>query len=228
MKKLSVFITAALCLAGAVLWQIFLPEKNYYLICVILIIISMIPFVFSFESSAPSAKELALTASLVVIAVVSRAVFYLVPQVKPIGAVVIVSGVCLGEKRGYIIGMLSAFISNFIFGQGVWTPFQMAALGAVGLLSGLIFKYVKVNRITLSVVGFILCSLVYGAIVDLSSVLIMSYNINLQSVIAVYSAGVVFNIVFGAATAVFLCVFGEAFIKKLNRVIAKYGIICIK
>ena len=44
------------------------------------------------------------------------------------------------------------------------------------------------------------------------------------SVGAVYAAGIPFSAVFGAATAVFLFLFGEAFIKKINRIIVKYGI----
>ena len=58
---------------------------------------------------------------LTALAVVSRAVFYLIPQVKPIAAVVIVAGMCLGPFSGYMVGALSAFLSNFLFGQGIWT-----------------------------------------------------------------------------------------------------------
>lgn len=97
----------------------------------------------AYERSAPTAGEIALVSALTALAVASRAVFYLIPQFKPIGAVVIVSAVCLGARRGYIIGALSAFISNFIFGQGVWTPFQMVALGLVGFAAGLILKNLK-------------------------------------------------------------------------------------
>lgn len=136
------------------MWQVFAQNTNYYLVSVIVLIISMLPFFSSFERSVHTAREITLIASLVAIAVVSRAVFYLVPQVKPIAAVVAVSGVCLGAKRGYIVGAVSMFASNFIFGQGVWTPFQMVAMGCVGLVFGVIFKKIRVNKFTLSVAGF--------------------------------------------------------------------------
>lgn len=212
-----------------VLWQIFLAETtSVYLISAIILLLSMIPFLLSFERSAPTAREMALLAVLIALAVASRAVFYLVPQFKPIAAVVIVSAVCLGAERGYIIGAFSAFVSNFIFGQGIWTPFQMVALGLVGFLAGLIFKKVKPNRWSLSIVGFLLTFALYGIIADSSSVLVMVTDYNWSSVLAVYGAGVPFSAIFGAATVIFLFLFGEAFIKKLDRINTKYGIVKAK
>lgn len=231
-KKALKILSAILILLTAVtvvLWQIFLAEStSVYLVCAIVLLISMIPFMLSFERSAPTARELALLAVLIALAVASRAVFYLIPQFKPIAAVVIVSAVCLGAQRGYIIGAFSAFVSNFIFGQGIWTPFQMVALGLVGFFAGLIFKKIRPNRWSLSIVGFLLAFALYGIIADSSSVLIMVSDFNLESVLAVYSAGLPFSAVFGGATAVFLFLFGEAFIKKLDRINTKYGIVKIK
>ena len=97
MKKLyPVLIFAALIFI--VLWQLFFSNTNYYLVCVAVLIISMLPFFSSFERGEHTAKDITLIASLTALAVVSRAVFYLVPQVKPIAAVVGVSvsfAICL-------------------------------------------------------------------------------------------------------------------------------------
>lgn len=225
MKKLLSIIPAVICFAGISLWQIFSDNPNYYLMAVAVLIVSLLPFFISFERSKPTARELSLIASLVAIAVVSRAVFYLIPQVKPIGAVVAVSGVCLGAKRGYFIGAMSAFVSNFIFGQGIWTPFQMVALGMVGLISGLVFSRLKANKFTLSIIGFVLAFLIYGLIADSCSVLMLSSDFSVKSALAVYMAGIPFGLVFGITTFVFLFLFGEDFVKKINRIIVKYGII---
>ena len=100
----------------------------------VLLLLSALPFFLHLERKPISAREMALLSVLTALAVVSRAVFYLIPQVKPIAAVVIVAGMCLGPFSGYMVGALSAFLSNFLFGQGIWTPFQMVALGLVGLL----------------------------------------------------------------------------------------------
>lgn len=224
MKKMIFPLSVFLCLIGIVLWQVFSADTNYYLVSVLLLIVSMLPFLISYERSNPSARELSLIASLIAVAVISRAVFYLIPQVKPIGAVVAVSGVCLGAKKGYLVGAFSAFISNFIFGQGIWTPFQMVALGLVGLFSGLIFSKFKINRVRLAIVGFLLTFVLYGLVVDLCSVLMLSSDFTLPSILSVYGAGVPFNLVFGITTAVFLLLFGEEFVSKINRLIKKYGI----
>lgn len=226
MKKAFLYITVALSLAFIVLWQfLFADSVNYYIVSVVILIASMLPFFVSYEQKKVTARDITLTATLITLAVVSRAAFYLVPQVKPIAAVVIVSAVCLGAHKGYIVGAFSAFVSNFIFGQGMWTPFQMVALGTVGLLAGLIFRWLKVNRYTLSIVGFVLATVVYGAIVDMSTVLsAYGNNVTLKGALSIYASGAVFSLVFGGATAAFLFLFGMPFITKIERISKKYGL----
>lgn len=226
MKKAFLYITVALSLAFIVLWQfLFADSVNYYIVSVVILIASMLPFFVSYEQKKVTARDITLSATLIALAVVSRAAFYLIPQVKPIAAVVIVSAVCLGAHKGYIVGAFSAFVSNFIFGQGMWTPFQMVALGTVGLLAGLIFRWLKVNRYTLSIVGFVLATVVYGAIVDMSTVLsAYGNNVTLKGALSIYASGAVFSLVFGGATAVFLFLFGMPFITKIERISKKYGL----
>lgn len=221
-------VCSLLTLAAVVVWQIFFSEQiNYYITSVAVLVISMLPFFAGFELKRISTGEITLVATFIALAVVSRAVFYLIPQFKPIGAVVIISAVCLGAQRGYIVGSFSAFISNFIFGQGFWTPFQMVALGFVGFISGLIFKKIKAKRVSLSIVGFFLCFALYGLIVDMSTIIsVYGNDFDLSGALSIYLTGLPFSAVFGVATAVFLFLFGEAFIKKTQRVIKKYGLIC--
>lgn len=225
--KIITLVALLASLVGVILWQILLADSvNYYITSVAILLLSMVPFLVSFEAKSITAREVTLVATLIALAVVSRSAFYLIPQVKPIAAVVIVSAICLGAERGYIIGAMSMFVSNFQFGQGYWTPFQMVAMGIVGLLAGLIFKVIKKNRINMALVGFVLVFIFYGLIVDASTVL-MTYGENptLSGVLAIYGYGVPFSATFGATTAVFLFVFGEAFIKKIDRVNTKFGII---
>lgn len=229
--KLSVriitFLTIFVSLVGICVWQFFAAQSvNYYLVSVVILILSMLPFLVSFEAKVVSAREITLIVTLIALAVVSRMAFYLIPQVKPIAAVVIVSAVCLGAERGYIVGAFSAFVSNFMFGQGYWTPFQMVALGLVGLVAGLIFKLIKINKWSLAGVGFVLSFALYGLIVDMSTVLMLSGDeLNIKGIISVYMAGVPFSLVFGVATAVFLFMFGMPFITKIERVNTKYNLI---
>lgn len=225
-KSLFPLLIIAICIVLIISWQLFLAESvNVYIISILILMLSMCPFFFSFEKSNSTAREITLIATLIAIAVISRAAFYLIPQVKPIAAVVIASSVCLGAKRGYIIGAFSAFLSNFIFVQGIWTPFQMVALGTIGFISGIFFKYIEANRINLAIVGFILSFVLYGLIVDMSTIIsVYGNNITLQGILSVYVSGIPFNAVFGVSTAVFLFIFGESFVKKINRVNIKYNL----
>lgn len=217
-------LSVVISLVLVIMWQLFFSETmNLYLVCTAILLLSMLPFFVSFERSNSTSREAALIATLIALAIISRAAFYLIPQVKPIAAVVIVSSVCLGAKRGYIVGAFSAFVSNFLFIQGFWTPFQMVALGIVGLISGIVFKYIEANRINLAIVGFILSFTVYGLIVDISTIIsIYSNNITLHGILSVYVSGIPFGAVFGLSTAVFLFIFGETFVKRINRVNKKY------
>lgn len=226
MKKALMLFTVLGSLVFVLIWQaLFAKSINYYISSIVVLVLSMLPLFAVFEAKSLTARDLTLTATLIALAVVGRAAFYLIPQVKPIAAIVIASAVCLGSQRGYIIGAFSAFVSNFIFGQGIWTPFQMVALGTVGLLAGLVFQRLKVNRYTLSVVGFFLASFVYGIIVDMSTVLsVYGNNITLKGALSVYASGAVFNLVFGVSTAVFLFLFGMPFITKIERISTKYAI----
>ena len=213
-------------LLGAVVWQLLFSDKvNYYITSVSVLLLSMLPFFISFEIRKVSSREITLIASLVALAVVSRAAFYLIPEVKPIAAVVIASAVFLGAERGYIIGALSMFVSNFIFSQGIWTPFQMVAMGLLGFFAGIIFSK-KRNKWLLALYGLVSVVVVYGLIVDISTVLVsLGDNLNLSGIISIYAAGFPFNLVFGITTAVFLFFFGEGFIKKLERLDTKYNIL---
>lgn len=211
------------CLLLLILWQILSADTSYYLVSVAVLILSMLPFLISFEREKPSSRELTLIAGLTALAIVSRAVFYLLPQIKPIAAIVAISGVCLGAKRGYIVGCFSMFISNFIFGQGVWTPFQMVAMGMIGLLFGVIFKKLAPKRLALSVVGFI-SVLIYGLIVDTCSAIFLCNDLNISSILTVYGSGMIFNLIFAVTTFVCLFIFGEEMTAKINRINIKYGI----
>ena len=61
-----------------------------------------------------------------------------VPNVKPTTDIVLIAGYALGGAPGFAVGALAALTSNFFFGQGPWTPWQMAAWGATGVLGAML------------------------------------------------------------------------------------------
>lgn len=219
-------VVFALLAVLTVLGHFFLDGKQYYLTAVLIIAAVCVPFFVSFERKKPSARELVMLACLTAIAVASRAAFYSIPSVKPLCAVVIITAVCLGPQTGFVSGVLSMFASNFIFGQGTWTPFQMLGMGAVGLFSGAIFhnREIRKNRIVLAVSGAALCTVVYGFIVDLSSVLMMTTEFSIKQIAAIYASGVPFNLSHGATTGIVLFILGNPMIEKIERLKTKYGL----
>ncbi len=107
-----------------------------------------------YERSHPSARVLALVGALAALAVVGRIAFAAVPNVKPTTDIVLFSGYALGGAPGFAVGALAALVSNFFFGQGPWTPWQMAAWGGVGLLGaalGRVARGRELGRVPLAI-----------------------------------------------------------------------------
>ncbi|MCL2881698.1 MAG: ECF transporter S component [Coriobacteriia bacterium] len=200
--------------------------RHYYVVSLILVALALGLFALDFERRRPRTRELVLVAVLVALAVASRAAFFMVPQVKPVMAVVIVAGIALGARNGFTIGALTALASNFIFGQGPWTPWQMLAFGLVGCLAGALFAKNRLprNRWLVAAVGGVATFVLYGLIVDTSSALLFTQNLNWQTAWPIYVAGVPFNAIFAASTAVFLALFGPMLEGALTRVRKKYGL----
>ncbi len=200
--------------------------RRYYIISMGIIILSFVTFALGFEKKRPQAKELTVLAVLTALGVAGRVAFYMIPQFKASAAVIIITAAAFGSRSGFLCGATVGFISNFFFGQGPWTPWQMFAFGAVGFLAGVVFApgRVKATRIGLCIYGFLSVFIVYGLIADTSSVFMFTQNITVKTVLATYASGVVFNLIHAGATVIFLAVLGMPLIKKLDRVCIKYGI----
>jgi energy-coupling factor transport system substrate-specific component len=91
-----------------------------------------------YERERPDARIVALVGTLAAFAALGRIAFAAVPNVKPTTDIVLIAGYALGGAPGFAVGALAALTSNFFFGQGPWTPWQMAAWGATGVLGALL------------------------------------------------------------------------------------------
>ena len=136
--KTVVFTVLMLLLVPITIWSgiYFLGNRKYYFISILIILEIMLPFFMAFESKKPKASELVIISVLCALTVVGRGAFFMLPQFKPVSALVIISGICFGGQTGFLVGAVSAFLSNFFFGQGPWTPWQMFAFGMIGFVSG--------------------------------------------------------------------------------------------
>lgn len=207
----------------------FLDNKSDTFVALCIIGAAMLPFFMVFENRKPQVREILLIAVMAAIAVVGRAAFFMIPQFKPVSAIVIITGISLGAEAGFLTGAVAGFVSNFFFGQGPWTPFQMFAFGIIGFLAGLLFCGKKGrlarNKIVMCAYGGIATLVIYGFIMDTSTVLSFAADFQWDSILAVYMSGLPFNIIHGISTIIFLWFLGTPFEKKLERVKKKYGIL---
>ncbi|MGN0467917.1 MAG: ECF transporter S component [Acutalibacteraceae bacterium] len=203
---------------------------NYYISAVLLIVLSIIPFFIYFENRKIKTSEIAVLAVMTALCVASRALFAFLPQVKPMCALVIITAIAFGPNLGFVVGALSVFVSNFIFGQGMFTPFQMLGMGLTAFFCSLIFykKRFAYSRFAVSIVGALLCFAVYGFIVDSCSVLMMLTEYTPKSVLTVYLSGMPFNLIHALTTGIVLLLLYKPMNDKLSRLRIKYGIFDIK
>lgn len=223
------FIMLCSILLGVLTLKISLKyaQKQYYMISLLVITYTILPFVLSFEHRKPEAKEIVVLSVLCAIAVASRACFAWIPHFKPMAAFIIITGAAFGMESGFVCGVMSAFVSNFLFAQGSWTPWQMFAFGVAGMLSGLIFykRKIRKNKVILSLYGFVLIVLVVGPILDTYSVVTALSTFTWKTVLSIYLSGLPVNIIHGSATMICLYLVSSIMFDKLERLQKKYGIL---
>ena len=203
-----------------------LGDRKYYICSVLIIIFSMIPFFAGFESRKPHARELVTIAVLCAIAVASRAAFIMLPSFKPMVGIIIIAGMAFGGQAGFLTGALSGFVSNFIFGQGPWTPWQMFAFGIAGFLAGVLAEKGILNpekKIPVTIFGGLTVMLIVGPLLDTCTLFTMSSMVNTASAGTIYLAGLPFNAVHAVAVMATLFLLTKPMMEKLNRIKIKYG-----
>ena len=226
-RTLVAAVLILLCIP-ATLWTAvrFWGNSNYYLTALVVLAECMLPFFMVFEGRHPQARELVIIAVLCALGVAGRAVFFMLPQFKPIMALTIISGVALGGETGFLVGAITMLASNVLFSQGPWTPFQMFAMGIIGFLAGVLFRkgLLRRSRGALCVFGAIVTFAVYGALMNPLSALVWSRELQWELLATYYLTGFPADCVHAASTVFFLWVAAEPMLEKLDRIKVKYGL----
>lgn len=228
MSKRSLLSTIIICIAIPVVVAlgVAFEDSNFYITSLIIIVLTMLPFFIRFEDRRPQARELVVIAVMIAIAAASRAAFIWAPMFSPLIGIAIITAIALGPEQGFITGALAAFISNFLFGQGPWTPWQMFAYGIGAFLAGVLYRkgILKTTRPALFAYGFFVILLFVGPILDTCTVFtITAYAQSMESVLSIYVAGISYNIAHGLATAITMAVLTKPLCEKLERIKVKYG-----
>lgn len=205
----------------------YLGDRKYYFVSLLIAIYTMVPFFMLFEKREPKARELILISVMVALAVAGRGALYFLPHVKPVIAIVIISGLGFGAEAGFLVGAMSAFVSNFFFGQGPWTPWQMFTYGLIGFVAGILFKkkLLPNNKIAISIFGFFSILCIFGPILNPASALMAQGYVDVDSLKRYMLSGLPVDLVHGSATAIFLWFLAEPMLEKIERVRIKYGLL---
>ena len=205
----------------------FFEGRKYYFISLAVILESMLPFALIFERRRPQARELVVIAVLSAIAVAGRAAFFMLPQFKPVTALVIIAGIAFGGEAGFLVGAVTGFASNLFFGQGPWTPWQMFAFGVIGFLAGVLFRkgLLLRSRPALCVFGGLAALVVYGGLMNASAMLTYQSSPSIPMYLAYCLQGLPLDLVHALATAAFLAATARPMLEKLDRIKVKYGLV---
>lgn len=225
-------LVAALLILFAIPFTIYigmayLEDRKYYFISLLIILEILIPFLMVFEKRKPQARELVIISVLCAVAVAGRVAVFMLPQFKPVIALVVIVGICFGGETGFLVGAISGFVSNFFFGQGPWTPWQMFAFGVIGFVAGVLFRkgFLRKTKGTLSVFGFAATVVLYGGIMNPASVMMWQSNITKEMILSAYLMGLPLDLIHAISTAFFLWFLSEPMIDKLERIKVKYGLV---
>jgi Prenyltransferase and squalene oxidase repeat len=170
-----------------------------------------------YERSRPPSQVVALVAALAALAIAGRIAFAAFPNVKPTTDIVIFAGYALGGAPGFAVGALAAVVSNFWFGQGPWTPWQMAGWGLCGVLgAALALGNRNAGRLTLAATcGF--AGILYGALLNFSLMATYGGDLSLQRFGVLEARAIPFDAAHVAGNVAFALLAGPAMVRMLVR-----------
>jgi energy-coupling factor transport system substrate-specific component len=217
-------IALAVTLPALLIWASLTGEKNPGLLSAVFMLLSMVPFFLRFERRRPQAREIVPIAVMAALAAIGRMAFAALPNFKPTTAIVIISALAFGPEAGFITGSVGALVSNFFFGQGAWTPWQMFCWGMIGAIAGLLRnRPLMRNRWTLSAFGFV-CGFAFDWVMNIWYVIGFIRPVTWGAVLTAYAAGLWFDIAHAVSTVIFLLLLAKPWGKLLNRIKIKYGL----
>ncbi len=214
------FLLMPLAVVGSALLA---GEGLYAWSILLMVILTQVLFFAGFEKRIVGSRRLVITAVMTALSVAGRFVFALLPGFKPITAIVVITAIFIGGETGFMVGSLSALISNFFAGQGPWTPFQMFAWGMIGLVAGYLSGPLKKSRILLSLYG-IFAGVAYSLFMDVWTVLWYHGSLNWGLYAAAVATALPYTLSYAVSNVVFLLLLGRPFGEKLERVKLKYGV----
>ncbi len=218
-KILKIVIPLILIPAVAVSGVLLFDEQKHIFVSLMVAFLSLILFITGFEKKVTGTRRMVLVAVMTALSVLGR----FIPFFKPITAITVITAMYLGGEAGFLVGSLSALLSNFYFGQGPFTAFQMLAWGLIGLIAGLMAEKLKKSRAFLLVYG-VLSGILFSLIMDVWTVLWYSAGFDIDLYIASVINAIPHTILYAVSNFIFLYLLAKPFGEKLTRIKIKYGV----
>ena len=193
--------------------------RRYIFISLSVAVLSLLLFITSFEKKKIGTRRLTLVAVMTALSVLGR----FIPFFKPVSALTVITAVYLGGESGFLTGALSALISDFWFGLGPWTPFQMFSWGMIGLIAG--FLSVPLKKYRAALIGYgLLSGVMYSFIMDIWTVLWYNGSLKLTLYAGAILTALPHTLLDSVSNIIFLALFSKPFGEKLERIKYKYGV----
>jgi energy-coupling factor transport system substrate-specific component len=170
-----------------------------------------------YERSRPPSQVVALVAALAALAIAGRIAFAAFPNVKPTTDIVVFAGYALGPAPGFAVGALAGLVSNFWFGQGPWTPWQMAGWGMCGVMgAALALGARNAGRLSLAAVCG-LAGIAYGVLLNFSLMATYGGDLSLERFLTLEARAIPFDLAHVAGNIAFALLAGPAMVRMLVR-----------
>ncbi|MBQ9086492.1 MAG: ECF transporter S component [Clostridia bacterium] len=202
-----------------ILGAVVFDEKRHLWISFAVALLAVILFLTGFERRAVGSRRMVLVSVMIAFCVIGR----LIPFFKPVAALTVLTAVYLGGETGFMVGALSALLSNFYFGQGPWTAFQMLAWGLIGLLAGILSKPLQSRRLALLFYG-VGSGVFYSLVMDVWTVISYHGHFHAGLYLGAVVTALPYTVLYALSNFIFLWFLGRPFGEKFGRIKRKYGI----
>lgn len=218
-KVLKVFLPLVIIPTAAVMGTLVFDEKKHLFVSLFIAVLTVILFVIGFERKDIGTRRTVIVSVMVALSVAGR----FIPFFKPVTALTVITAIYLGGEAGFAVGAFSALISNFYFGQGPWTPFQMLAWGLIGLAAGALAVPLKKSKPFLLTFG-VLSGIAFSAIMDVWTVLWYNDGFDMTLYLSATLTALPYTALYSISNFLFLFYLSKPFGDKLQRIGIKYGL----
>ena len=209
----------AVAVGGALVFR----ERYYAWVSLCVAVLTCLPILYDFERRETGSADLMVLSVLTSLSVAGRFLFAWLPGFKPVTAITVITALWLGAEPGFIVGSMTALLSNFYFGQGPWTPFQMFSWGLIGGLAGLLARPLRKHKLLLCLYG-VFAGVFYSLIMDLWSTFWMGEGFSLARYATLVTAALPTTIEYAVSNVIFLLALTGPVGDKLDRIRVKYGL----